>query len=124
MHWCKAILQEKENGSEYWPSCDPNHNVCDEGDSPINKVKRYWKRDRFGDEEDDLKENLEDPEECEEDKANTIMGNIHDKLNDDCFNNTSEDEHELEGILDYLEPRSYDEFINLEDEAYNKRRCK
>ncbi|GJU32185.1 zinc knuckle CX2CX4HX4C containing protein [Tanacetum coccineum] len=165
VHWCKAILQEKENGSEYWPSCDPNHDVCDGGDSPINKVKRYWEsmndskreelewenlslndwmkirygkvckmtrerilkdhwRDRFGDEEDDLEENLEDPEECGEDKANAIMGAIHDKLNDDWFNNTSEDEDDLEGILDYLEPRSYDGFIDLDDEAYNKRRCK
>ncbi|GJR80845.1 reverse transcriptase domain-containing protein [Tanacetum coccineum] len=130
VHWCKAILQEKENGSEYWPSCDPNHDVCDGGDSPINKVKRYWesmndsKREEFRDEEDDLEENLEDPKECGEDKANTIIGAIHDKLNDDWFNNTSEDEDDLEGILDYLEPRSYDGFIDLDDEAYNKRRYK
>ncbi|GJU97038.1 hypothetical protein Tco_1326309 [Tanacetum coccineum] len=60
---------------------------------------------KFGGEEDDLEENLEDPEEYEEDKANAIMGAIHDKLNDDWFNNTSEDEDDLEGILDYLEPR-------------------
>ncbi|GJY88635.1 zinc knuckle CX2CX4HX4C containing protein, partial [Tanacetum coccineum] len=104
VHWCKAILQEKENESEYWPSCDPNHDVRDGGDSPINKVKHYWeimnnsKREEFG-VEDDLEENLEDPEECGEDKANTIMGAIHDKLNDDWFNNTSKDEDDLEGIL-------------------------
>ncbi|GKE41834.1 hypothetical protein Tco_1469118, partial [Tanacetum coccineum] len=81
-------------------------------------------RERFGDEEDDLEENLEDPEECGEDKANTILGVIHDKLNNDWFNNTSEDEDDLEGILDYLKPRSHDGFIDLDDEAYNKRRCK
>ncbi|GJU67279.1 hypothetical protein Tco_1253538 [Tanacetum coccineum] len=52
------------------------------------------------------------------------MGAIHDKLNDDWFNNTSEDEDDLERILDYLEPRSYDGFIDLDDEAYNKKRCK
>ncbi|GKD81333.1 hypothetical protein Tco_1348172, partial [Tanacetum coccineum] len=130
VHWCKEILQEKENKSEYWPSCDPNHDVCDRGDSPINKVKRYWesinnsKQQEIGDEEDDLTENLEDPKEREEDKANTIMGSIHNKLNGYWFNNTSEDEDDLKGILDYLEPRSYDGFINLDDEAYNKRRCK
>ncbi|GJU88011.1 hypothetical protein Tco_1300434 [Tanacetum coccineum] len=165
VHWCKAILQEKENKSEYWPSCDPNHDVCDGGDSPINKEKHYWEsindskreelewedlslndwmkirygkvckmtreiilkdhwRERFGDKEDDLEENLEDLEECGEDKANAIMGAIHDKLNDDWFNNTSEDEDDLEGILDYLEPRSYDGFIDLDDEAYNKRRTR
>ncbi|GJY83282.1 hypothetical protein Tco_0496658 [Tanacetum coccineum] len=165
VHWCKAILQEKENERQYWASCNPNSNVCDGGDVPINVEKHYWEsindskreelewenlslndwmkirygkvckmtrerilkdhwRERFGDEEDDLEENLEDPEECGEDKANAIMGAIHDKLNDDWFNNTSEDEDDLEGILDYLEPRSYDGFIDLDDEAYNKRRCK
>ncbi|GJY51803.1 hypothetical protein Tco_0442650 [Tanacetum coccineum] len=46
----------------------------------------------------------------------------HWRESDDWFNNTSEDEDNLEGILDYLEPRSYDGFID--DEAYNKRRCK
>ncbi|GJV32045.1 phospholipase-like protein [Tanacetum coccineum] len=33
-----------------------------------------------------------------------------------------EDEDDLEGILDYLKPRSYDGFIDLDDEAYNKKR--
>ncbi|GJR57609.1 hypothetical protein Tco_1499771 [Tanacetum coccineum] len=84
-------------------------------------LKDHW-RERFGDEEDDLEENLEDPEECGEDKANAIMGAIHNKLNNDWFNNTSEDEFNLEGILDYLEPRSYDGFIDLDEEAYNRRR--
>ncbi|GKF73134.1 hypothetical protein Tco_0219466 [Tanacetum coccineum] len=85
--------------------------------------KDYW-RQRFRDEEDNLEENLEDPDKCGEDKANTILGVIHDKLNNDWFNNTSEDEENLEGILDYLKPRSYDGFIDLDDEAYNKRRCR
>ncbi|GKB14217.1 zinc knuckle CX2CX4HX4C containing protein [Tanacetum coccineum] len=75
-------------------------------------------------EEDDVEENSEDPEECREDKANVIMGAIHDKLNDDWFNGTSEDEDDLEGILDYLEPRSYYGLIDLYHEAYNKRKCR
>ncbi|GJY11699.1 hypothetical protein Tco_0381008 [Tanacetum coccineum] len=79
-------------------------------------------RERFGDEEDDIEENLEDPEECGEDKANVITGVIHDKLNDDWLNGTSEDEDGLEGILEYLEPKSYDGFIDLDYEAYNKRK--
>ncbi|GJW38497.1 RNA-directed DNA polymerase, partial [Tanacetum coccineum] len=78
--------------------------------------------EKFRNEEDDLEENLEDLEGCGEDKANTIMGDIHNKLNNDWFNNTSKDEDDLEGIMDYLEPRSYDGFIDLDDEAYNKRR--
>ncbi|GKB40655.1 hypothetical protein Tco_0885597 [Tanacetum coccineum] len=107
-HWCRAILQEKENERQYWASCNPKRE----------------ERERFEDEEDDLEEYLEDPEECGEDKANTILGIIHDKLNNDWFNNTCKDEVDLEGILDYLKPRSYDGFINLDDEAYNKRRCR
>nr|GEV81436.1 hypothetical protein [Tanacetum cinerariifolium] len=83
-------------------------------------LKDYW-RERFRNEEDDLDENLEDLEECGEDNANTILGVIHDKLNNDWFNNTSEDEDDLEGIVDYLKPRAYYEFIHLDDEAYNKR---
>ncbi|GKD01920.1 hypothetical protein Tco_1172194 [Tanacetum coccineum] len=83
-------------------------------------LKDHW-REKFREEEDDIKENTEDPEECGEDKANIIMGTIHDKLNDDWFNGTSEDEDNLEGILDYLKPGSYDGFIDLDNEAYNKR---
>nr|GEY02586.1 hypothetical protein [Tanacetum cinerariifolium] len=138
-HCCKAILQEKENGSQYWASCNPSSNICDGGDLPINVEKHYWKsnndskreelewgnlRERFGDEEDDLDENLEDLEECKEDKANTILGVIHDKLNNGWFNNTSKDEDDLEGIIDYLKLRSYDGFVDLDDEAYNKRMCR
>ncbi|GKA56234.1 hypothetical protein Tco_0755306 [Tanacetum coccineum] len=79
-------------------------------------------RERIGDEEDDTEENLKDLEECEEDKANVIMGAIHDKLNDWMVLCTSEDEDDLEGILDYLEPKSYDGLIDLDYEAYNKRK--
>ncbi|GJS10671.1 hypothetical protein Tco_0367467 [Tanacetum coccineum] len=151
---------QKENGPQYWASCDPNCNVCDGGGLPINKEKHYWasindsKREELEWEELSLndwmkirygkvcemtrerilkdhwreklreeEDNSEDSEECIEDKANTIMGAIHDKLNDDWFNGKNEDEDDLEGILDYLKPRSYDGFINLDNEAYNKRRC-
>ncbi|GJX14681.1 hypothetical protein Tco_0206439 [Tanacetum coccineum] len=130
MHWCKAILQEKENRSEYWPSCDPNHDVCNGGDSPISKMKWDWESMNDNKQEKLEWENLSLNDwmkirygkECGEDKANAIMGVIYDKLNDDWFDNISEDEDDLEGILDYLEPRSYDGFIDLDDEAYNKRR--
>ncbi|GJT62112.1 hypothetical protein Tco_1005645 [Tanacetum coccineum] len=86
-------------------------------------LKDCWK-EKFREEEDDIEENSEDPKECGEDKANTIMRDIHDKLNDDWFNSTSEDEDDLDGILYYLQPRSYDGFIDLDNEAYNKRRCR
>ncbi|GJY69288.1 hypothetical protein Tco_0472270 [Tanacetum coccineum] len=99
-HWCREILQEKENERQsLGHSCIKSASYVDGG-----------------------KGILERPEECGEDKANIILGVIHDKLNNDWFNNTSEDEDDLEGILDYLKPRSYDGFIDLDDEAYNKRR--
>ncbi|GKC14692.1 hypothetical protein Tco_1011474 [Tanacetum coccineum] len=34
---------------------------------------------------------------------------------------TSDDEDDIEGIIDYLEPTSYEGFIDLDDEEYNKR---
>ncbi|GJT26396.1 hypothetical protein Tco_0906671 [Tanacetum coccineum] len=86
-------------------------------------LKDHW-REKFRDRKDDIEENSEDPEECREDKANTIIGVIHDKLNADWFKVTSEDKDDLEGILDYLKPRSYNGFIDLDNEAYNKRRCR
>ncbi|GKD67041.1 hypothetical protein Tco_1309149, partial [Tanacetum coccineum] len=49
---------------------------------------------------------------------------FHDKLNDDWFNGTNEEEDDLEGIIDYLEPKSYNRFIDLDDEAYNERKSK
>ncbi|GJZ35559.1 hypothetical protein Tco_0581376 [Tanacetum coccineum] len=91
VHWCKAILQEKEN--------ERYGKVCIMTGERI--LKDYWK-ERLRDEEDDLEENLEDREECKEDKANAIIRAIHDKLNNDLFNNISEDEDDLEGILYYL----------------------
>ncbi|GJR49585.1 reverse transcriptase domain-containing protein [Tanacetum coccineum] len=81
-------------------------------------------RKRFNEEENDIKENSKDLEESRDDKANTLMGVIYEKLNNDWFNGTSEDEDDLEGILDYLEPSSYDGFIDLDNEAYNERRCR
>ncbi|GJV97984.1 hypothetical protein Tco_1549561 [Tanacetum coccineum] len=56
----------------------------DQGENPQGSLER-----QFRDEEDDIVKNLKDLEECGEDKANIIMGTIHDKLNDDCFNGTT-----------------------------------
>ncbi|GJW44434.1 hypothetical protein Tco_0073233 [Tanacetum coccineum] len=100
------------------------HSISSSSAHHYGSSSHHGDDDEDDDEEDDLEENLEDPEECGEDKANTILGVIHDKLNNDWFNNTSEDEEYLEGILDYLKAISYDGFIDLDDEAYNKKRCK
>ncbi|GKD47491.1 hypothetical protein Tco_1276467, partial [Tanacetum coccineum] len=72
---------------------------------------------------DDMKDK-EELEECEEDKANIIIGTIVSKLHQEWFNDTKEDEDGLEEIIDYLEPTSFHGFINLNGEGYKERRCK
>ncbi|GJY10950.1 hypothetical protein Tco_0379135, partial [Tanacetum coccineum] len=67
----------------------------------VRKQKDYW-RQEFNEDQDDIDptvkvEDGEDPEEYETD---------------------------LEGIIDYLEPKSYDGFIDLDDKAYKERKCK
>ncbi|GJZ63390.1 hypothetical protein Tco_0619811, partial [Tanacetum coccineum] len=42
VHWCEAILQEKENLRTYWASCDPYSDVCNGGGLPDNEEKHYW----------------------------------------------------------------------------------
>ncbi|GJR59977.1 zinc knuckle CX2CX4HX4C containing protein [Tanacetum coccineum] len=57
-------------------------------------------------------------------KVDIFRKSISVEVGSEKFNNTSEDEDDLKDILDYLEPRLYDGFIDLDDEAYNKRRCR
>ncbi|GJY26191.1 hypothetical protein Tco_0400917 [Tanacetum coccineum] len=75
-------------------------------------LEDYWK-ERFGEEKE---------EKYEDNKANAILEAIHDKLDDHWFKGTEEDNDDLEGIIDYLEPNGYDGVINLEDEAYKERK--
>ncbi|GKE31333.1 hypothetical protein Tco_1450655 [Tanacetum coccineum] len=86
------------------------------------RILKDHSRERFEKEEDDTEENLKDLEECGEAKAHIIIEDIHDKLNDGWFKDTSEDEDTLEGIINYLEPKSYSGFTNLDNEAYNERK--
>nr|GEV24273.1 hypothetical protein [Tanacetum cinerariifolium] len=115
VHWCEEILHEKVNMRTYWASCDPYSDVCD-GGSLLNN-----RRNIVGDME---VEDVKDPDECEEDKEDTILGVVLDKLERAWFNGTSEDEDDLEGIINYLEPKTVDVFIDLDNEAYNQRKCK
>nr|GEX38585.1 hypothetical protein [Tanacetum cinerariifolium] len=57
-------------------------------------------------------------------KVDIFRKSISLEVGSEKFNNTSEDKDDLVGILDYLEPRSHYRFIDLDDEAYNKKRCK
>ncbi|GKC43745.1 zinc knuckle CX2CX4HX4C containing protein [Tanacetum coccineum] len=92
VHWCKAISQEKDNGYEYWASCDLYSDVCDGVDLPDNNEKHYWESkndsEQLGIAWEELSFNdweCEDLEECGEDEANAIFKFVLDKLNNDWF---------------------------------------
>ncbi|GKB58399.1 hypothetical protein Tco_0914585 [Tanacetum coccineum] len=73
--------------------------------------------------EKEEEDNLEIQEECEENKDVAKLKAIYDKLDDNWFQDSSDDEEDIIGILDYLEPNSYNGFTNCENESYNKRKC-
>ncbi|GKC43252.1 hypothetical protein Tco_1060974 [Tanacetum coccineum] len=64
--------------------------------------KDHWRK-RFGDEYDDNKD-FKDPDGCRE--------------------RSEEDDDDIEGIIDYLEPTLYDRFIDSDDEEYKERKCR
>ncbi|GJY20915.1 hypothetical protein Tco_0393481 [Tanacetum coccineum] len=67
-------------------------------------------------------EDREDLENFRDAKIELILDNVYDKLDDDWFNGTVIDEEDLDGIVDYLELKSYDGFIDVDDKAYKKKR--
>ncbi|GJT76705.1 zinc knuckle CX2CX4HX4C containing protein [Tanacetum coccineum] len=69
-------------------------------------------------------EDFEDLDGCGESKENEILGTIINKLHGEWFKGTDEDDDDLEGIIDYLEPTLYDRFINSDDKEYKKRKCR
>ncbi|GJZ64662.1 retrovirus-related pol polyprotein from transposon TNT 1-94 [Tanacetum coccineum] len=71
-----------------------------------------------------LTEEQEDPEKCGETKTRAIIGAMINKLPEEWFSGVSRDMDDLEGIIDYLEPRLYDGFIDHNDDAYKQRRNK
>ncbi|GJS95844.1 zinc knuckle CX2CX4HX4C containing protein [Tanacetum coccineum] len=48
----------------------------------------------------------------------------YENLHEEWFKGTSEDEDNNEEIIDYLEQTSYDGFVDLDEEEFNKRRCR
>ncbi|GJS54830.1 zinc knuckle CX2CX4HX4C containing protein [Tanacetum coccineum] len=88
-----------------------------------DKILRDHWRKRFKNEYDDS-EDFEDPDRCRESKENKILGIIINKLHDEWFKGTHEDDDDLQGIIDYLEPTIYDRFIDSDDEEYKERKCR
>ncbi|GKA00987.1 hypothetical protein Tco_0673652 [Tanacetum coccineum] len=72
---------------------------------------------------DDTDEGWEDSEKCGEEKIDAILDTVFDKLDDSWFSGETQDEDDLDGITDYLEPTSYNGFIDSDDEAYKERLC-
>ncbi|GJZ84283.1 hypothetical protein Tco_0649622 [Tanacetum coccineum] len=88
-----------------------------------DKILRDHWRKRFRNEYDDNKE-FEDPDGCGENKENEIIGTILNKLHDEWFKGTDEDDDDLEGIIDYLKPTLYDGFVDSDNEEYKERKCR
>nr|GEZ09782.1 hypothetical protein [Tanacetum cinerariifolium] len=97
-------------------------------------LKDYW-RQEFDENQVDMnakliqeispniEENCEDLENFREEKMKLILDTVLDKLDDGWFSGTVKDEEDLDGIVDYLELKSHDGFIDIDDEAYREREC-
>ncbi|GJZ15154.1 hypothetical protein Tco_0550831 [Tanacetum coccineum] len=88
-----------------------------------DKILRDLWRKRFGNEYDD-NEDFKDPDGCGESKENEILGTIINKLHDEWFKETHEDDDNLEGSIYYLKQTLYDGFIDSDDEEYKERNCR
>ncbi|GJX43234.1 RNA-directed DNA polymerase, eukaryota, reverse transcriptase zinc-binding domain protein [Tanacetum coccineum] len=108
---CSLIAQEENGGLRFG----------EVSETARDKILRDYWRKRFGNEYDD-NEDFEDPDGCGESKENKILGTIIDKLHYEWFKGTHEDDDNLEGIIDYLEPTLYDGFIDSDDEEYKERK--
>nr|GEW68392.1 hypothetical protein [Tanacetum cinerariifolium] len=60
------------------------------------------------------------PDGCGDSKENEIIGTILNKLHDEWFKGTYEDDDDLERIIDYLEPTLYDKFVDSDDKNTRK----
>ncbi|GJX33783.1 zinc knuckle CX2CX4HX4C containing protein [Tanacetum coccineum] len=94
---------------------------CAEVDEMMKKkiLTEHWRK-QFGVDYDDNND-FYDPEWCGESRNNEIRERVINNLHDEWFKGTFDDEDDIEGIIDYLEPTSYDGFIDLDEEEYNKR---
>ncbi|GKA15877.1 DNA-binding pseudobarrel domain-containing protein [Tanacetum coccineum] len=115
VHWCVAILQHKGDGHEFWASCDFYDDQCNGGDLPDNTEKPIdinpnidltQEENPFDNEED-----CEDLENFGDKMIELILDAVEARLNDDWFRDTIDDEDDLDGIVDYLELKPYDDCV-------------
>ncbi|GJY13781.1 hypothetical protein Tco_0383090 [Tanacetum coccineum] len=86
----------------------------------IKKFDVIGKRKRFGVDHDDNND-FYDPDQCDDGRNNEIPERIIHNLHEEWFKGTSNDEDDIEEIIDYLKPTSYDGFVDLDTEEYNRR---
>ncbi|GJW43374.1 RNA-directed DNA polymerase, eukaryota, reverse transcriptase zinc-binding domain protein [Tanacetum coccineum] len=110
---CSLISQEANGGLRF-------REVSETAGFKI--LRDHWRK-RFGNEYDES-EDFEDPDGCGESKENEILETIINKLHDEWFKGTHEDDDDLYGIIDYLEPTLYDGFIDSDDEEYKEKKCR
>ncbi|GJX49950.1 hypothetical protein Tco_0276795 [Tanacetum coccineum] len=85
-----------------------------------NKIlTKHWRK-KFGVDYDDSAD-FYDPDQYGEGKNNEIREMIINKLHEEWFKGTSDDKDEIEGIIVYLEPTSYEGFIDLDDDPAARR---
>ncbi|GKB79333.1 hypothetical protein Tco_0946228 [Tanacetum coccineum] len=126
LHWCTPISRKKKGVQEILASCNPFGEKCDGGSLCHNEIKCYWESENDGNRMEVEWENLSlnDWLRIRECKENKILETIINKLHDEWFKGTDEDDEDLEGIIDYLEPTLYDGFIDSDDEEYKERKCR
>nr|GEY11393.1 hypothetical protein [Tanacetum cinerariifolium] len=138
LHWCtplsrknNGVQEESENNGERvnmdWKYLSLNDwlqirfGKVSETDRKKILIE-YW-RYLFRIDYDDI-DDFDNPDRYKESKSNEIRELIISKLHEEWFKVMSDDEDDIEGIIDYLKPISYDGFIDLEGKAYKKRRSK
>ncbi|GJS40400.1 hypothetical protein Tco_0565443 [Tanacetum coccineum] len=133
-HWCASIYRQNNGIREVWSS----NEECDGGSLCNNEIRfkygevdetmkkkiltKHWRK-QFRVDYDDSND-FYDPDQCGEGRNNEIRERVINNLHDEWFKGTSDDEDDIEGIIDYLEPTSYDGFVDLDEDEYNKRRCR
>nr|GEV71444.1 hypothetical protein [Tanacetum cinerariifolium] len=127
IHLCTPISCKKEGVQEIWASCSLFEEKCDGGSLCHNEIKCYWESEKDGKRIEVEWDNLslndwlrirfgEDPDGYGESKENKILGTVLNKLYDEWFKGTYEDDDNLEGLIDCLEPTLYDGFVDSDDE--------
>nr|GEU63426.1 hypothetical protein [Tanacetum cinerariifolium] len=103
---------------DYWRQELNNDPGNENEDNPIDvepNIDLTQEENPFDEEED-----CEDLENFRDERMELILDGVEDRIDDDWFTGTINDEDDLDGIVHCLELKSHDDF----DEAYKERMCK